>query len=78
MGNIACVFTLKDYDGQIAFEPNNSPMVWVTFGISIFHIFFPMESLNTRLFPIKDEVTESRTFEEVRNSFSTVSKSEML
>lgn len=71
MGNIACVFSLKDFVGDIAFSRETTPMVWITFGISLFHIFFPMESLNTKLFPIKDLVTEIRSFEDARISFTT-------
>ena len=52
--------------------------MWVTLGISLFHVVFPMEYLNKKLFPIKDEVTETDTFEEARLEFHSVNKESYL
>ena len=69
MGNIFYFFTLRNSESNFAF--GNEPLVWITLGISLFHIVFPMEFLNKRLFPIKDEVTENQTFEEARLEFNS-------
>jgi DNA repair ATPase RecN len=65
------VFSLKDYWGEIAFPLETAVLVWITFGVSLFHIVFPMELLNKKLFKIKDEVTENITFETARLNFPT-------
>lgn len=76
MGSMVCVLSLKDVKGDFAFGTENDSLIWITFGISLFHIFFPMESLNKKLFPIKDELTETITYEDAQVNFTTVSKFE--
>jgi len=70
-GNILYVFTLKDQFDEFAFNDTAKSLVWITLGISLFHIIFPMEALNQKLFPIEDLVTETQTFEEARLGFPT-------
>lgn len=72
VGNIIYAVTLKNSADEFAFSNSGDAMIWIGLGISLFHIIFPMELLNKRLFPIKDEVTETQLYQEVRIEFNTV------
>jgi len=69
-GNIMYTYTLKNSFDELAFDNTCWALIWVTLGISLFHIIFPMEALNKKLFPIEDKVTETLTFEEARLAFN--------
>lgn len=71
VGNIIYIFSLKNSAGDLAFPIETTPFVWISLGVSLFHIIFPMELLNVKLFPIKDEVTETDNFEQARLRFTT-------
>jgi hypothetical protein len=71
VGNIIFIYTLKDTLGLYAHNDTSFALAWVTFGISLVHIFFPMEILNKKMFPIEDLVTEYKTYDEVRAEFNT-------
>ena len=72
VGNILYIFTLKNTTENLAFNDISLLLAWITLGISLFHIIFPMELLNKKLFPVEDLVTETQTFEQARIEFSTV------
>jgi len=63
-------YTLKNQYDELAFDNTCWALIWVTLGISLFHIIFPMEALNRKLFHIEDKVTETLTFEEARLAFN--------
>jgi len=62
---------LKNTTENLAFNDISLLLAWITLGISLFHIIFPMELLNKKLFPVEDLVTETQTFEQARIEFST-------
>jgi len=66
------VFTLRNNYDELAFNDTAKFLVWITLGISLLNMLFPMEALNQKLFPIEDKVTETQTFEEARLGFPTV------
>jgi len=71
IGNIIYVFSLTNASDDLAFPHEARIVIWITLGVSLFHIFFPMGLLNETLFPIKDEVTEHQTYEQARLEFQT-------
>jgi len=70
-GNVVYVYTLKNSLGEFAFDDTSRALVWVTLGISLFHIYFPMEALNKKLLPIHQKACETKTFSEARLNFTT-------
>jgi len=71
LGNMLIVYSLEDSDDRLAFRTVSKFWVWATLVISIFHVFFPMDKVNKKLFPIKDEVTENMTYDKARTEFYT-------
>ena len=65
------LFTLVDSSGERVDNKLYEILVWVTFGISMIHILFPMDRVNKALFEIHDEVTESQSYDEARLTFNT-------
>jgi len=65
------MYTLKDSANDYAFDDASRVLVWLTLGISIFHIYFPMEALNRKLLPVHQKACETKTFNEARLNFTT-------
>ena len=66
------MYTLKNSFNEYAFDDASRILVWITLGISLFHIYFPMEALNRKLLPIHQKACETKTFHEARLNFATV------
>lgn len=71
LGNLMFIYTLKDSKSDGVFDSTTNAWAWVTIGISLFHIYFPMEWLNRILFPITKERTETDAYEQARFDFTT-------
>ncbi len=71
LGNILVIYSLQDSNHTLAFADNAKMWGWITLIVSLIHIFFPMDYLNKKLFPIKDLVTENESYEEARVNFYT-------
>lgn len=71
LGNLMFIYTLKDSKSDVVFNETTNAWAWVTIGISLFHIYFPMEWLNRILFPISKERTETDSYEQARFDFTT-------
>lgn len=73
IGNVIYTYTLKNSFGEPAFSGPCKALAWVTLGISLFHIYFPMQSLNKKVFSVKAGSEETETFDFARINFTTVS-----
>jgi len=67
-------YTLKNSENEFAFDTASRVLVWIALGISLFHIYFPMEALNRKLLPVHQKACETKTFNEARLNFFTVTK----
>ena len=74
MGNLLFIFALKNPKGESNFDFVQKSLIWATIGVSLFHVFLPMEWLNEKLFRIKDEDKENELYDEARPYFHTVVK----
>ena len=66
------MYTLKDSRSDVVYDSTANAWNWITLGVSLFHIYFPMEWLNRILFPITKERTETDSYEQARFDFTTV------
>lgn len=73
VGNVIVTQTLFNSIGKESFSTLSKGLIWAPIGISLFHIFFPMDWLNETLFKIEDKVTETETYDQARIEFITVS-----
>jgi hypothetical protein len=73
IGNVIVTQTLFNSNGEESFSTLPQGLIWAPVGISLFHIFFPMDWLNETLFKIEDKVTETETYDQARIEFMTVS-----
>jgi len=71
LGNLMFMYTLKDSQSDLVYDSTASIWNWITLGVSLFHIYFPMEWLNRILFPITKERTETDSYEQARFDFTT-------
>jgi len=53
VGNIVYVYTLKNSVDELAFTDTARSLIWITLGISLFHIYFPMEMVNKRFLKVE-------------------------
>lgn len=72
MGNLLFVYTLENSDGKPIFDLIPRYLIWATIGVSLFHIYFPMEWINKVLFKVKGEEKGEDIYDEARPSFHTV------
>lgn len=72
VGSIMFAYTMKDESGELAFHDTARALLWLALGVSLFHIFFPMETLNKKLFKVTHKACEDQTFEEARVNFASV------
>ena len=72
VGNIIYVYTLKNSANELAFTDTGRSLIWITLGISLFHIYFPMEMLNKKFLKIKNEGSVAVDFDEAELKFDTV------
>jgi len=72
VGNLVYVYTLKNSEGNLAFEDTHNILPWITFLIAMLHVNLPMETVNKRLFPVKKDPTANLDFQAAREKFRTV------
>ena len=69
LGNLIFYTNLQDSAGNMGIETTPKYLIYVAMIFSLIHIFFPMQLLNEKLFPLIDEVTEFVDYEDARLTF---------
>lgn len=69
LGNLIVFINLEDLQGRKAIDTCSTTLIFLCLVASLIHIFFPMQLLNEKLFPLVDEVTEFIDYDEARLTF---------
>lgn len=68
-GSVVFHYTLVKSSGDHSYI--NYGIIWATFAISVFQIFFPMDMINEKIWPLSDQATEQLTHNEAILNFTT-------
>jgi len=69
LGNLIFYTNLQDSAGHMGIETTPKYLIYVAMIFSLIHIFFPMQLLNEKLFPLVDEVTEFVDYDDAKLTF---------
>ncbi len=69
---MAFCLSLKGADGSNAFDGTAWPLIWVTLGLSIAHMFLPMDAVARFLFRNKRKIGADVDYNIAKKDFKTV------
>ena len=67
-------YVLQNEASLPVYDGNDVTLMFITVGLSLVNLMAPMDWVNEKIFPLKDEATETKSYEEARYYFGPVSK----